>query len=240
MEKQIKIQTSNKKNIYVILRGSLKKPLIVFVHGFTGDRNERQFFNGARYVEKQGFSSVRFNLYDWRKDARKLHECTLSTHAYDLDRVVKYFRKKGAKKIFVVGHSYGGKTILLSKDRDFEGVVLWDPSHNSAPLFKKAKRIKNPKGYIELDEAAYGVFVGDRMVKEESEFPWKEGVRNLKVPIRVIAAGNNSLIRGCKLYYKFANQPKSLVRIKGASHTFEEDGKEEKLFQETVNWLKKI
>src|SRR3989344_2778042 len=231
MEKELKIPTSNKKYIYCTLRGSLNKPLIIFVHGFTGDKNERLFYNGARYVEKSGFSSARFNLYNWQKDARKLHECTLETHAYDLDRVVDHFRKKKVDRIFVVGHSYGGKTILSSKDKDFEKVVLWDPSHNISPVFGHLKQVKNLKGYIEFGETAFGVFVGENMVKEESKFPWKTKIQELNVPVKIIAAGNNTLLRGAKLYYKFAKRPKSLVVIKGASHTFEEEGKEKILLK---------
>ena len=115
MEKQIKIPIANKKYIYGTLRGSLKNPLLVFVHGFTGYKDEHIFFNGARFFEKKGFSTFRFDLYNWNKDARKLEECTLSLHGEDLDTVVKYLRKKGANKIFVAGHSFGGVTVLLSK-----------------------------------------------------------------------------------------------------------------------------
>ena len=72
MEKEIKIKTSDKKIIYGILRGSLSKPVIVQVHGLSGNMNEAMHYNAARYFEKHGFSSFRFNLYDWRKGAPKI------------------------------------------------------------------------------------------------------------------------------------------------------------------------
>ena len=99
MEKQIKIPIANKKYIYGTLRGSLKNPLLVFVHGFTGYKDEHIFFNGARFFEKKGFSTFRFDLYNWNKDARKLEDCTLSLHGEDLDTVIKYLRKKRVGKI---------------------------------------------------------------------------------------------------------------------------------------------
>ncbi len=242
MEKQIKISIDKKKKVYGFLRGNLFDTLVMFVHGLTGDMNEHQFFNGARFFEKKEFSSFRFNLYSWQKDARKLHECTLTTHAFDLDLVIKYFRKKGVKKIFVAGHSYGGKTILMSDKKNFNAVVLWDPSHNLYPAFSDPSSlvyVKNLKGYIESNDTSYGFLIGEKMVKEEKSYPWKEKIKEIKVPIKIICAEKGVLVRGCKLYYKFANKPKSLVIIKGANHCFDEEGAEKKLFQETVDWFDK-
>lgn len=236
MEKELKIKTSDKKQIYGILRGSLHKPLVVFVHGLTGNMNEHQFFNGARYFEKKGFSSFRFDLYSWQKDARKLHNCTLQTHADDMDRVVEYFRRKGVKKIFVVGHSYGGKTILLSHKKGFDGAALWDPSNNFHPLFDKSRYVKSLGGYIKKDESPYAVLMGKRMVEQEKKFPWKK-IKEIHVPIKIIVAGEGVLIRGGKQYYEAANKPKAFAVIKDASHYFDEDGAEERLFQETISWF---
>ena len=102
MEKEIQIKTPDKKKIIGILRGPINKPLIVLVHGFCGHKNEAMHFNAVRYFEKHGFSSFRFNLYSWRKESRKLHECTLKTHGADIDVVLKSLKAKGAKKIYIV------------------------------------------------------------------------------------------------------------------------------------------
>lgn len=239
MEKELKIKTPDNKYIYGTLRGSLRKPLVVFVHGLTGDRNEHIFFNGARHFQKHGFSSFRFNLYDWQKDARKLHECTLATHAKDFVQVIDFLRKKGAKKIFVAGHSYGGKTILLSVDKDFDGVVLWDPSFGSSAISRELASVKAPAGFVELNETAYGYFLGKEMVSEARKLRTEREIRNLHVPVKIIAAEKGILVRGSKWYFKHANRPKALKIIKGATHCFDEDGTEEKLFNETVGWFKK-
>lgn len=238
MEKKIKISASDGKKIYGVLNGFLNSPLIVFVHGLTGFLDEHQFFNAASFFTKHGFACFRFNLYDGAKDARKLEECTLETHASDLDRVIKYFRKGGVKKIFVVGHSYGGKTVLASKDKDFNGVVLWDPSHRSSGLFDKAEYIKELDVY--LLSWAYRVLIGKKMVADEKESKTEEKISEIKVPIKIICAGKGVLIKGGKWYYQRANQPKNFSVIKKATHCFGEEGVEKKLFEETLSWIKKI
>ena len=237
MEKQIKIPIENKKFIYGVLRGSLDKPLVIFVHGFTGDRNEHQFFNGARFFNRHGFSSFRFNLYDWKKDARKLEECTLSLHGQDLDTVVEHFRKEGVKKIFVIGHSFGGLTGLLSKKKDFDAAVLWDPSDDQTSVIK-ARYVKELDKYYVTYDSSYGFTISKEMYEENKKLRPSELIKKIHVPIEIIVAGSGILVEGGKKYSQTANEPKALAIIPGATHCFDEDGTEEKLFEETLKWFK--
>ena len=128
MEREIKIKVSKKFFVRGRLSGSLPQPLFIVVHGLPGSIYDGLHERATRWFAKQGFASFRFNLYDWQKDARQLIDCTLKTHAADLDAIIRYFRKRGVKKIYVAGHSFGGPTIFLSRDQDFDAAVLWDPS----------------------------------------------------------------------------------------------------------------
>lgn len=243
MEKEIKIRISKRKYIYGKLRGLLTHPLVIFVHGLAGDMDEHIFFNGARYFEKHGFSCFRFNLYRHDKDARKMGNCTIKTHSHDLDLVIKYFRKKGVKKVFIVGHSYGGPTILLSKNKDYDGIVLWDPSYNLRELFTKTEyiRIKEFNDYVVT--WGYGIIVGRKMVEEARKITGRQSeqmIQNIHTPIKIICAEKKKImLKGGKRYYAAANKPKSFIVIKNATHCFDEDGVEEKLFSQTLSWFKK-
>lgn len=239
MEQLLKISTSDKKVIYGRLRGSVDKPLVVFVHGLGGRMDQHIFYNGARFLEKNGVSSFRFNLYSWEKDARKLSECTLETHSYDLDRVIEYFRKKGTKKIFVVGHSFGGPTILLSKKKDFDGVILWDPSYGDPLSFENPKYVPSLGMYKVTWE--FDVLINKAMIEEAKTLKEREEkeIRKLSVPIKIITAEEGWLTEGGKKYYQLANEPKEYVVIESAKHTFDEDGVEDKLLKETLGWIKK-
>lgn len=237
----MKIRTKDRKIIYGMLRGSLRRPVIVFVHGLTGDMNEHIFYNGARYFEKHGFSSFRFNLYDWRRSARKLHECTLEAHADDLDRVIAYLRRKGARAVFAVGHSYGGPTILMSKEKKYDAVVLWDASYGRSVTFLHARPMRElKKAYYEI--WGYGIIIGKKMIEfGEKMTPAKSDVliKTVHVPIKIIVVQRGDLVRGGKRYFKAANPPKAFAIIKGADHNFNFDGNEEALFEKTLAWLKK-
>ncbi len=221
------------KSVKGFLRGPLTKPLVIFVHGLTGDPNEHQFYNGARYLEQQGFSSFRYYLYD----SRPLRQATLKTHAADFDAVVAYFRKHGKRKIFAVGHSYGGTTILLSKDKDLDGAVLWDPSYKLALLRSRSKYEPRLKAYRIRGYVDY--LFGKRMVDVDANIPWEELGKDIAYPLKVITAGNG-VLRGSRRYAENAQGKSAHEVIRGAGHCFEEDGVAEKLYASTVRWLKGI
>lgn len=237
MEKEIKIPLGNKKYIYGTLRGSLENPLVIFVHGLTGHKNEHQFFNGARFFEKKGFSSFRFDLYSWKEDARKLEDCTLSMHGEDLDVVIEHFRNKRVRQIFVIGHSFGGVTVLLSKKKNFDAAVLWDPSPNPSTV-TSSKYLKEIDRYYKTYDTAYGHTIGRQMYEENTKLKPFELIADLGIPVKIIVAGSGVLVEGGNKYFKAAKEPKAFTIIQSATHCFDEDGTEEKLFDETLDWLK--
>ena len=240
MEKAAIIKTPDRKTIYGILRGSFNKPLFVLVHGLAGDMNEAMHYNAARYFEKYGFSSFRFNLYSWQKGARKLHECTFSTHGKDIDTVLKYLQSRGAKKIFLIGHSYGFPSILHTKNRGFRAVAAWDGSILPTNHVDLPRRIQKPKGRIVDD--GYFVIVGEQMAKDSHRTKSLDLISGFHKPISFITVNDNKggNLNGAKRMFEVAPQPKELVIVKGAHHNFTEDGKQEELYSATVKWFKKF
>ncbi|MDO8240807.1 MAG: alpha/beta fold hydrolase [Candidatus Moranbacteria bacterium] len=241
MEKEFRIKAKDGKQIYCKLRGSLEKPVIVFVHGFTGHMDEHLFYNAARFFEKKGFASLRFNLYGDQDDARKLHECDLQTHAADLDRVVSYLKKKKAQDIFAVGHSYGGPTIFLSDTKNYRALVLWDASFHFKALFKNKEYSKELKGFCK--EWAFKFFIGQKFVTEAEKLEktfWQTVSQN-KAPTKVVLTENGNARSPLKKdFFTALNEPKEMLEMKKTGHTFSEDTAAEKLFQETLKWLRKF
>lgn len=243
MEKSVEIKTKDGHIIYGALNLPKKKTdtLIIFVHGLGGYRSGHMFFNAVPFFNKRGLAVCRFDLYCAQKNARSLTKSSLSTHAKDIDTVFRHFAKI-YKKIFLVGHSFGGLSILLSEScNDANGVILWDSSTKPEKIDtrKDFKYNKNLKAFI----VSFGVDVllSKKMIEEWKATPYPaELMKNIKVPIKVIVAGKGGLMKAGREYFKSASEPKDFAIIKNATHNFEEEGVDVRLYNETYSWIKKF
>jgi esterase/lipase len=239
MEKDLSIKTPDNKLIYGTLARSKKKSniLIVLVHGFTGNKDEHLHFNGAKFFMERGFDTFRLNLYGWGKKARRLRDITISLHGNDISTVLKYFRKK-YKKIFVIGHSYGGLSLLFVDQSLADGLVFWDASYiTSKDRMERMRFNKSIYGYV-MD---WGIeyILGKKLIDEIKHFPdCKKLIKAIHKPVLFITAEKGNMKKG-KLYLKAANNPKKLINIKGADHNFNKFKDEDTLLKQTYLWIKK-
>ncbi|MDO9231431.1 MAG: hypothetical protein Q7U36_03085 [bacterium] len=212
----------------------------MFVHGLTGSMDESIFYNGARFFEKKGFSSFRFNLYDDHADARKLHECDLKMHASDINQVVDYFRRKKTKEICLVGHSYGGPSVLFSRTEMYSGIVLWDPTMDPDIVYRKTIPDKIANGFIR--QWSFKFILGNKMVAESRKFAnFEDSAKNTFTPTKIILAQNgNAQSKNKAGFFKALGGSKEMVVFEKTGHTFSEEGAEERLFVETLKWFKKF
>jgi esterase/lipase len=240
MEKEVVINTTDDHKIYGLLNSPERKTdkLVIFVHGFTGNSNEHIFFNGAKHLKENNIASFRFDLYTWREKGRSFTDCDIQIHVDDLKTVFDHFKSEFAQ-IYIVGHSLGGVVVLESK-LDPTGIILWDCSDVSDFLEDGDYEYNKSLDAYLLNWGLVFV-VGKKMYEDTMHMKSAtELISNIHSPIKIICSGEGILIKGGKEYFDLAKEPKSFAIIKNAGHTFDEEGTEEELFKETVDWVKKF
>ena len=214
--------------------------LIIFVHGLTGHKNEHIYYNAARFFPKHDFATFRFDLYSGNKKGRRLRDCTIHTHANDINTVAHNFAKK-FKKIYLVGHSLGAPSIIFSDTYAAKAIVLWDPASVDIKMFDSFCKYNEKLDAYIIDWGTQAIMSKEMYNEMGHGKEWLEKLSKIKVPIKVIGAteGDSFMKKSRMAYFKKSNEPKDIVFIKGAGHTFSEEGAEEKLFKETLKWVKK-
>jgi pimeloyl-ACP methyl ester carboxylesterase len=236
-EQILNIPTPDNKLIYgKLIDEPTSKPLVIIMHGLTGNHDARIPFNAAWFFADSGFSTYRFSFYFGQNKARDIMDCTLATQAEDLDAVVTHFRKQGVEKIYVIGHSFGGLTILLSKQQDYDKAVLWEPSHPKVNVFKNTIFNKSLGGYVYKSGVDY--LISRAMVDHFNGLKIDDYVATRKVPTLIIGGGSSGLAGTNRSYYDALPVDKEFIEIENSDHGFTVEGAQEQVFHKTLHWLK--
>ena len=238
MQRDISIPTNDGHLINGTLdyKKAKKDTLIILVHGLSDSKDHRLVFNAAKYFKNKGFHTFRFSLYDEGEKNRSLDECSVGTFIADTNAVLDYFAGE-YKKIFVACHSLGFVTLECDL-AEVRGVALWDPA-----LSLKKERVHELEYEPRLD--AYFIDWGVRfIISKQLKIDW-ENISDRKLlgkvtkPLCILMAANNDLRIGWQKNLSILKSPYVYKEIKGASHGFVEEGKEDELFSTTYQWMKK-
>jgi len=208
------------------------------MHGLTGEPNSTLQYLGARYLCEKGFTVLRLAMYSVGDHYRSLFDCTLDTHVSDFEDVIRWLRKKSQQKLFAIGHSYGGLTVLASKAQ-LDGAVLWDPTHGLVFQQEDDDFVEKTVGEFRIGLTGTGYVIPETIVRYNENLGDNSTWAAAKeYPIKFIAAGDGALKKYVQAYYDVATQPKEFCVIEGAQHNFlDSDDVTHKLYEETVGWL---
>lgn len=244
-EQDLVIELSDGKKIHGLLRGEISgKNVVVLMHGLTSSPKETIIFLGSRYLYEKGYTTLSLYMYDFPDNYRNIFDCDLDVHVNDFETVINFIKNHKPKKLFSVGHSYGGLTILKANSL-LHGAALWDPSHGLSYQSSNSFRQKYDERVIDnysISEAGTGWMypkkIGEYNINLGDNSNW---AKNLPYPVRIISAGNGILNEYHKKYLKYLSDPSDNVVINDATHGFDDsDEVMENLFLATENWFHKF
>lgn len=244
-ETDFEIPLADGKKLHGILRGKLdsNSRIVVMMHGLIGSPKSLLMYLGSRYLHERGYVTLALYMYSYGDDYRDAIDCTLETHIADFQECVKHLQTLGLDKIFAIGHSYGGLTILGSNVK-IDGAVLWDPSHGLA--WADGSDVK--RDWSEKSEHMLISTDGPASMRPVRAQKLNQGLgdtshlsRNLTYPAEIISGDKSVIYRFQQLYFDAIPTKKKFVTIHNAGHSFDEsDDTLEQVFNHTAEWLDAI
>ena len=241
-ETNLIIELEDGKKIHGLQRGLLdeKARVVILMHGLIGSPKSLLQYLGSRYLHEHGYTTIALYMYDYGNHYRDAKDCTLDTHVQDFKEVIEYLKNLNVQKLFAIGHSYGGLTILKS-GISLDGAVLWDPSHGLA--WEKGKDVKrdwsetSESMLISTDGPGSMRPIGAQRLNEEIG-DTSELARTILYPAKIVTGDKSVIHRFQKSYFENLAGKKEISTIQNAGHSFDESDRiTDKLFEETVNWL---
>ena len=88
MKDKIELKTDDNHIIYGTLDSNNNSTLLIFVHGFTGNKDEHHYFNAVPFFIERGFDIFRFDFYSREINARPLIDSSITTQSNDLKLII--------------------------------------------------------------------------------------------------------------------------------------------------------
>lgn len=130
METKIVFQNSKgSKLVGIIDEAGNKNDIVIMAHGFSSNKNTKNFVRLAGMLEKEGIPSFRFDFYGHGESGGLFENITISEAVDDILQAISYIKGLGYKKIGLLGSSFGGisSIIAASKTKDLSFLALKSP-----------------------------------------------------------------------------------------------------------------
>ena len=112
--------------------GEGRRPLVIIIHGFTGNKEERHIVAVSRMLNALGFATLRADMYGHGSSDGQFRNHTLYKWLTNALSLVDYARgREDVGEIFLCGHSQGGLTAMLAAamERDrIAGLIPLSPA----------------------------------------------------------------------------------------------------------------
>lgn len=249
-EQRITISSDGHKLAAALTGADTQTPLIVFAHGFGGDKNEKGLFLSARdYLCGSGFSVLRFDFRCCGENSGSFRDVRVQDLVSDLQNVFGYIRESPAlsgRAIGFVGFSLGAGLGILAgiEARSF---VFWSPAIYTET--DMAPRYETPEIASERAKLGYmrkGLLdVGDQFIEDLKSGAIGDRLSTVHCPTLMIHGDADqripfaSSVRAIKALSE-TNRRCRLRKIPGADHAFR-NGRQtrEWLFSATAEWFSK-
>lgn len=223
-----------------------RNKLIIILPGLTGMAQQYIFIALRDILILKGYDVFIANLYSSEeingKSPRCLLEINTERHICDFDEMIDHFSEK-YKKVFAIGHSLSGRTLLFSNNSKLSAQILLDPAgmkeenKMKAELESFQKNLKDSNyKYIDWGDGMFHIVGGT--ATEMVYTPVKvleNATKNIKVPTLFIKAGNETIANG---YEEIIPNIAKHITIKNACHVFVEYGKAKEVADNITDYLK--
>lgn len=233
--------------------GQERPPVVVFCHGFTGEKVGGNQFNlhVANAVEASGFAAVRFDFAgSGESEGEFAVDTTITGWQTDLHEVIHWVKEQPAYReslLFLVGHSLGGSIVLLHQDPDpvIAGRIALAPAIHLEENFREIILGPNLWAASEAGETIshfYGKgyslephFVRDLVLHKHAPLA---ASKQYTEPVLLIHGSDDPAVPvdGSRQFFREYAGPKELVVIDGADHGFSRHMP--KLQETVVTWLR--
>lgn len=205
-----------------------KYPLVIIVHGYTGNMEEPHIEGLSYALEKNGFATLRVEMYGHGKSEGEFRNHTMLKWLSELMDVVEYARKQEfVSDIYLCGHSQGGLAVILLAAMQADAIKALVPLSPATAIksFALSGRLFGAcfdPAHVP-DEVVFpdGRIVGRNYIRVSQMLPIDSSIENYKGPVLIVHGDCDETIPySCAVEAQKKYADCTLHTVKGANHCF--------------------
>lgn len=244
MIKHIELEYKENKYIrgYLDIPQNFNSEIVVMFHGYTGNKTEHGFIfrDFSRLLSENGFASIRMDLSGNGESDGLFREFTFDTAFHEIDLIMDFVRTiEKVEKIIFLGFSMGGALAAsLVNKYNPDKLILWSGAGNIRTLIR-GRYEKAPKNDNEYALSARDFVLSKKMYESLENFdPYKDLDKYQNKALVVCGTGDLAVPYEYGVKFSKVLKNSKLVIIEKGTHGYDNPGDKEKLFRETLNFLK--
>lgn len=209
--------------------GKDKCPLVIIVHGFTGNMEEPHITETARVAVEAGYAALRVEMYGHGQSDGRFRDHTLYKWISNMLAVVEYARNLDfVTDLFLCGHSQGGLLVMLIAGmcpNKFRAVIPLSPAWMIPEIARKGEilgtaidPVNIPDEFVQNGE---NVLSGN-YIRVAQTLHVEDEIERYKGPVLIVHGDEDEAVPyeyGVKAAELYSNA--KLVTIKGDTHCFD-------------------
>jgi len=249
MDTKIYFQNSRGDKLVGLLSnssGDIARPIIILVHGFSSNKNTKNFAKLAAILDKQNISTFRFDIYGHGESEGQFENITVSEAVDDILNAIQFLKKQGYSKIGLLGSSFGGISSIMaaSKSKDLFLLALKSPVSN----YEEKEMIT--KTLQELDDwkkDGYRYYVTGEGKKLKLNYIFCQDFANndgykaaplIQIPALIVHGDADEIVPVSQSIKTSKLIPNcKLVLVKGANHRYEVEAHAEEMLKTLSHFI---
>lgn len=221
-------------------------PLVIIVHGYTGNMEEPHIAGLSSALEKNGFATLRVEMYGHGKSEGEFRNHTMLKWLSELIDVVEYAKKQEfVSDIYLCGHSQGGLAVILLAGMQADVVKALVPLSPATVIksYALAGRVFDTRFDPEHipDEVVLpdGVVLGGNYLRVAQMLPIDLSIERFKKPVLIVHGDCDETVPySCAVEAQKKYADCTLYTVKNANHCF--DDHLDEMFNAVVSFLTRI
>lgn len=239
-EKRLNFKNSKgNKLVGVLNQTGVKNWILVMAHGFTSNKNTKNFVKLSKMLGKKGVSSFRFDFFGHGDSEGGFADITISEAVDDILHAIKFVKKLGYKNIGLLGSSFGGisSIIAASKTPNLSLLALKSPVSDYWKLEKerytnKELREWKDQGFKEYENDGKFMKLSYSFIEDFKNNDAYKAAKNIKVPTLIVHGDTDNDVPYSQSQKLAKILPDArLVTIKGADHRYTTGNTTEEMLQ---------